>query len=94
MPIMAQYKLQMDMINEAIKRKIKVYDFGGISGNFTPGTENYGVYEFKRGFGGYVVEYIGEFDLTLSKLGYGIYNIGYGLYRKIKHLMAKIKKSS
>ena len=92
MPIMAQYKLQMEMINLAKERNIPLYDFGGISGNFTPGTENYGVYEFKRGFGGHVIEYIGEFDLVINKLGYYIYYYGYGIYRGFKHILAKFKK--
>ena len=92
MPLMAQYMLQMEMINLSIKRKIPLYDFGGISGDFTPGTENYGVYEFKRGFGGYVIEYIGEFDLVLNSFGYDIYYGGYNLYRGFKHFIAKFKK--
>lgn len=92
MPFMAQYKLQMEMINLAIEKKIPLYDFGGISGDFTPGTENYGVYEFKRGFGGFVIEYIGEFDLILDKFGFNIYDKGYAFYRGIKHLIAKFKK--
>lgn len=92
MPLMAQYKMQMEMIKLAMERGLPIYDFGGISGNFTPGSENYGVYEFKRGFGGNVLEYIGEFDLILDKFGYYIYDIGYKLYRNTKKIIAKILK--
>ena len=92
MPLMAQYKMQMEMIKLAMERGLPIYDFGGISGNFTPGSENYGVYEFKRGFGGKVLEYIGEFDLILDKFGYYIYDIGYKLYRNTKKVIAKILK--
>lgn len=92
MPLMAQYKMQMEMIKLAMEKKLPIYDFGGISGNFTPGSENYGVYEFKRGFGGNVLEYIGEFDLILDKFGYYIYDIGYKLYRNTKKVIAKILK--
>lgn len=92
MSLMAPYKLQMEMIYLSQKKNIPLYDFGGISGNFTPNTENYGVYEFKRGFGGYVVEYIGEFDLVLNKIGYTLYDKGYKIYRNLKHLLGKIKK--
>ncbi len=38
----------------------------------------------KRGFGGNVLEYIGEFDLILDRFGYYIYDIGYKLYRNTK----------
>lgn len=92
MPLMAQYKMQMEMIKTARKKGLSIYDFGGISGDFTSGSENYGVYEFKRGFGGYVTEYIGEFDLILNKPNYILYNYGYKFYRNIKHQIAKIVK--
>lgn len=92
MSLMAQYKLQMDMIFLAKDKNIELYDFGGISGNFTPGTPDYGVYEFKRGFGGYVIEYIGEFDLVVNKFLYNLYNLGYGLYRSFKKVKSKFRK--
>ena len=92
MPLMAQYKLQMEMIKIAQKKKLSIYDFGGISGDFDSNSENYGVYEFKRGFGGYVTEYIGEFDLILNKVEFKLYNSAYKVYRGLKHTMAKILK--
>lgn len=92
MPLMAQYKMQIEMIRLAKEKKLPIYDFGGISGNFTPGSENYGVYEFKRGFCGNVVEYIGEFDLPLRKIDYYTYVISYKLYRNIKKIAAKIER--
>ena len=92
MPLMAQYKMQMEMINLAKERDLPIYDFGGISGDFNVESENYGVYEFKRGFGGYAIEYIGEFDLILDKFGYFIYNMGYRLYRNTKKVIAKVKR--
>ena len=84
MPLMAQYKLQMDMIMFSMEKKLSLYDFGGISGDFRKDSPNYGVYEFKRGFGGFVVEYIGEFDLVLRPGLYQLYSRGYRLYRGIK----------
>lgn len=89
MSLMAQYKLQMEMIWLGKKKNISLYDFGGISGDFNVMSPNYGVYEFKRGFGGYVVEYIGEFDYVLDEVFYNFYNVGYKLYRDFKHLKAK-----
>lgn len=91
MSLMAQYKLQMDMIYLSMDKKIKLYDFGGISGDFRIGTPNYGVYEFKRGFGGQVVEYIGEFNLIINYPLSLLYNLIYSLYRKIKSIKAYIK---
>lgn len=92
MPLMAQYKLQMDMIDLALARGIPVYDFDGISGDFSEGSPNYGVYEFKRGFGGYAVEYIGEFDLIICPWLYHLYNAGYQIYRQNKKWRGKWRK--
>ena len=38
----------------------KRYNFYGIQDVFNPKGKDYGVYEFKKGFGGYVEELIGE----------------------------------
>lgn len=92
MSLMAPYKMQIEMIEYTKELGISLYDFGGISGSFKPKSKNYGVYEFKRGFGGYVIEYIGEFDLILKYIGYNVYDKGYDVYREIRHLAAKIIK--
>lgn len=43
------------------------YDFVGISGSTDPSDPFYGLYDFKRRFGGEFIEYLGEFDLILKK---------------------------
>lgn len=60
-----QRMIQWYMIKYALKNGFKRYNFYGIDGNFEEGSPD-GVYEFKKGFGGYVEEYIGDFDLPLS----------------------------
>lgn len=92
MPFMAQYKLQFDMIKYAKDKKLPIYDFGGISGNFVLGSKDYGVYEFKRGFGGNVIEYIGEFDFVVNRLFYSIYYISFNIYRNLKKILAILRK--
>lgn len=92
MPFMAQYKLQFDMITYAQNKKLPIYDFGGISGNFVLGSKDYGVYEFKRGFGGNVIEYIGEFDLVVNRLFYFIYYITFDIYRRLKKILVILKR--
>lgn len=92
MHFMAQYRMQFEMIKRAMEKKLPLYDFGGISGDFNPDSDNYGVYEFKRGFGGNVVEYIGEFDLVVDKLFNSFYKFMFKTYRGIKKIRASIKK--
>ena len=92
MKIMAQYKVQCDMIKYAIENKYETYDFGGITGNFDPESHAYGIYGFKRGFAGYVIEYIGEFDYPVNKFYYFLYKIlyrGYELMKKIRQKKIK-----
>ena len=66
----AQYLIQWEMIKYAIKNKFEKYNFYGISGMFDKKDPDYGVYEFKRGFGGVVEEYIGEFILPITNYYY------------------------
>ena len=54
------------MIEYAKDHNFKKYNFYGISGNFDKKDPDYGIYEFKKGFNGYVEEYVGEFELPLN----------------------------
>ena len=59
-----QYVLQWEMIKKALHGGFKRYNFYGITANINEHPN--GVYEFKRGFSGKVVELIGEYELTLN----------------------------
>ena len=61
-----QYLIQWEMIKYAIKLNKEIYNFYGIKGNFDKKDPDYGVYLFKRGFTGRVVEYMGDFYLPIS----------------------------
>ena len=65
-----QYLVQWDMIKYAIRNNFKKYNFYGINGNFSKEDKRHGLYEFKKGFDGTVIEYIGDFDLIISKPTY------------------------
>ncbi len=60
--------VQWEMIRYAKENGFKRYNFYGISGNFDPKDESYGVYDFKKGFTGYVEELIGEHELCILPL--------------------------
>ena len=66
MKLDGQYVLQWEMICEAIRGGYDQYNFYGIPPNINQHPSGYGVYEFKRGFNGKVVELIGEYELPLS----------------------------
>ena len=63
----SQYLIQWDMIKYGIKNGFKKHNFYGIPANINEKPKDYGIYEFKRGFNGYVEELIGEFELPISK---------------------------
>ena len=88
----AMYGIQWEAIKYAKENGYELYNFYGIEGNFKK--ENnpmYGVYEFKKGFGGKVVELIGEFDLPISKSKYNLYKAAFGTHKKAKNLKSKIR---
>lgn len=66
----AQYLLQWTMIQYGIEHHYKRYNFYGISGNFDKNDSSYGIYEFKKGFNGYVIENIGTFNLPIRNIYY------------------------
>lgn len=64
----AQYAIQWHMIKYAAEHGFKKYNFYGIQGLPDPNAKDYGIYEFKKGFGGHVVELLGSYELPLSPL--------------------------
>jgi len=84
MSFYGQYRIQWEMIQFACEKGYKRYNFYGISDNFSKGSKDYGIYEFKKGFGGYVEELIGPFEIGVSK-HYKIYNY----LRKLKNILKK-----
>ena len=84
------YTVHYDMIKYALENGYSYYNFYGISSNLTPEDPLYGIYQFKRGFGGEVVELIGEYDKKLSA-SYDLYKLAYGIVHKCKKIKTGIK---
>ena len=79
------YTLHWELIKHALHNGYNKYNFYGISGDFNnKNDELYGLYECKKGFGGQVEEYIGEFDLIINKFMYFIYKKSFTIYKKLK----------
>jgi peptidoglycan pentaglycine glycine transferase (the second and third glycine) len=82
-----QYTIHWEMIKYTIKSVIKRYNFYGITGDFeNKKTETYGLYSFKKTFGGQVGEYIGEFDLIVNPIMNTVYNLGFKIYKTAKRV--------
>ena len=88
----AQFLLQDEMIKYGIKNKYKKLNFYGIDGIFTKDSKNYGLFDFKRGFGAVVEELVGEFDLPSNKFVYRLYRIMFSMYKKLRHIKTRLKR--
>ena len=62
----SQYLIQWELIKYGIENGFKKHNFYGIPENINTHPKDYGIYEFKRGFNGYVEELIGEFALPIT----------------------------
>lgn len=85
--LMPNYALHWHIIGWCREQGIEVYDLRGISGDFDPASKLYGLYRFKRGFSGRVVEYAGEYDLPLLKPLYWAARAGLPLARRLGRLL-------
>ena len=76
----AQYLIQWELIKYGIENGFDRHNFYGIPANINEHPKDYGIYEFKRGFNGYVEELIGEYEMPIS----GYYNIE-KIIRKVRN---------
>ena len=86
MQFQSAYTVHYAGIKYAIDNGYKRYNFYGITGDFRKENPLFGLYLFKKSFGGHVVELIGEYDLVVSKFWYKMYNITFKIYHKIKKI--------
>lgn len=83
----AVYLLMDDMVDYCQDNHIEYYDLYGVSGVFDKDHPDYGLFQFKSGFNGQVIEFPGEFDKPLI---YPLYLAFNKLYPKLK----KVRKRS
>ena len=83
----SQYLIQWELIKYGIKHGFDKHNFYGIPENINTHPKDYGIYEFKRGFNGYVEELIGEYELPI-RYHYNLFNF----IHKVKDIL-KSKRS-
>lgn len=76
-----QYLLQWDIIKYACDHNYDRYNFLGVKETGNKNSEDYGVYEFKKSFGGYIEKLIGSFEKPCS-FRYYLYLIKQKLKRR------------
>lgn len=90
--VMPNHALQWAMIRWAREQGCRMYDFRGVSGDLDPSNPLYGLYRFKKGFGGRFTEFIGEFDLVFSPVVYRLWNWGEPAYRRLRSRLAGLRR--
>ena len=91
---MPNYLLQWEMIRWAIEKKCRIYDFRGVSGDLDENNPLYGLYKFKKGFNSELVEFIGEYDLVISRFWYEFLKVatkGYQSLNKVRYMLKNKK---
>lgn len=91
--MMPNHIMQWTMIQWAIENGNFLYDFQGIPHYQDENHPNYGVYRFKKGFNGQVVEFAGEFDLVFSASMEKLVNTAEKAVRTVRSAQSKLKRS-
>jgi len=73
-----------ELIKLAKEEGFDYYNFYGISGDFNPNNPEYGLYTYKKQYGGEVVELIGQFEYTINKPVKKIYDLLLSVYKRTK----------
>lgn len=90
--VMPNHLMQWEMIRWALETGCFVYDFQGVSGDLE--NENghmYGLYRFKRGFGGQVDELAGEFDYVYKPVVNRLIDLAIKVNDKLRTLRRKLR---
>ena len=72
---MPNHLLQWEAMRWAREQGCMVYDMWGAPDVLDESDPLWGVYRFKRGFGGELVRYIGAWDYAVSRPGYWVYTV-------------------
>jgi lipid II:glycine glycyltransferase (peptidoglycan interpeptide bridge formation enzyme) len=89
--LMPNYMLQWNMIEWAVEKGCRLYDFRGVPGQVGEDHPLYGLYKFKLGFGGDYVEFVGEMDMVLNKPVNWFINTGKPIFMRWRQKLYMLK---
>lgn len=82
--VMPNYLLQWRMLQWAMARQCVFYDFRGVPGILTEEDPLYGLYRFKKGFGGDYTKFTGLFVCRYRPVLGWCFDKGWKLFRKLR----------
>lgn len=62
------------------------YNFYGITGNFNKNSKDYGLYAYKKQYGGEVIELVGQFEYIINPVIKSLYEFLLGIYKLTKKI--------
>lgn len=84
--------IQWAMIRWAIENKCRYYDLMGVPGNIEDESNPlYGLYKFKRGFGGDLWEFVGEFDMVYKPFWNWCFNAAEHSRKSLRRFVSRAK---
>lgn len=90
--VMPNYLVQWAMIRWSIESGCRIYDFRGVSGFLDESNPLFGIYKFKKGFNGDLVEFMGEMDLIQKPLGFKFVKLAGSSMKKYVRIKGAILK--
>ncbi len=81
---MPNYLLQWNMMREALERQCSIYDLRGVPGTGEPEDPLYGLYRFKKGFGGTHTRFAGLFTRYHWPILGRLLDYGQRVFRKLR----------
>ena len=82
--VMPNYLLQWEMVKMALERHSVFYDFRGVPGELTEENPLYGLYRFKKGFGGTYTKFVGLFARRYRPLVAGSFDAALRCFRFLR----------
>lgn len=80
--LMPNHLLQWEMIKWARNHGCTLYDFRGVSGDIREDNPLYGLYRFKKGFNGDLIEFVGGWDMVYQPFYYYIWDKVLPIYQQ------------
>jgi len=90
--LMPNYLLQFEMMKLALENKCDFYDFRGVSGLKSESHQQHGIYKFKSGFNGDIMELIDEMYIVYNPLVNTLFNIAEFLYKQFGRVKNSFKR--
>ncbi len=90
--LMPNYLLQWEAIKWALNNGCEVYDFRGVSGDLDEKNPLYGIYRFKKGFNGTLVELVGEVNYVFKPFVYFMAEKGFRCLRSIRSALFSLSR--